>query len=283
MFIFFKNVSLIKESLLCLLCFFIFQDDKTRVAIGDNQDYINASYIRMLVGDEEHLYISCQGPLPSTVTAFWQMIWENKSDVIAMMTQEVERGRVKCHKYWPERLGTPQDAGGYQLHLENQQFLEYFHIKVIRMVEKQVRDEESQHQTAVVTSLSNSAFFFQSGDTHSVHHLKFTHWPDHGVPHSSDQLVRFIRYMRSVHGSGPVTVHCSAGIGRAGVLICTDVILGLIDNDLPVSKSRRPGGRQAARRHNVDAGNGRRRKSHTLTRCRPAERCFIEASPPSAD
>lgn len=94
----------------------------------------------MHVGEEEYFYISCQGPLPSTVMAFWQMIWENKSDVVAMMTQEVERGRIKCHKYWPERLGTVQDAGGYQLHLENQQFLQYFHIKVIRMVEKQVRD-----------------------------------------------------------------------------------------------------------------------------------------------
>lgn len=87
-----------------------------------------------------------------------------------------------------------------------------------------------------------SRFLLQSGETHLVHHLKFTHWPDHGVPHSSDQLVRFIRYMRAVHSKGPVTVHCSAGIGRAGVLICTDVILGLIDSDLPVSGSCSSGG-----------------------------------------
>lgn len=144
--------------LLCFLGLLIFQDDKTRVAIGDEQHYINASYIRMQVGDEEYFYISCQGPLPSTVTAFWQMIWENKSDVVAMMTQEVERGRIKCHKYWPERLGASQDAGGYQLHLENQQFLEHFHIKVIRMVEKQVRGREDRRLRGVswcVRSLSS--------------------------------------------------------------------------------------------------------------------------------
>lgn len=115
------------------------RDDKTRVAIGDNQEYINASYIRMRVGEEEFFYISCQGPLPTTVSDFWQMIWESKSDVVAMMTQEVERGRVKCHRYWPEKPGIPQDTGRYLLHLENQQNLEYFQIKIIRMVEREVR------------------------------------------------------------------------------------------------------------------------------------------------
>uniref|UniRef100_A0A672ZVM5 Protein tyrosine phosphatase non-receptor type 20 n=1 Tax=Sphaeramia orbicularis TaxID=375764 RepID=A0A672ZVM5_9TELE len=161
-----------------------------------NQDYINASYIRMQVGAEEFFYISCQGPLPSTVLAFWQMIWENKSDVIAMMTLEVERGRIKCHKYWPERL------------VEN-----------------------------VCLNITLNYLLFQTGETHFVRHLKFTHWPDHGVPHCSEQLVRFIRYLRALHHKGPVTVHCSAGIGRTGVLICTDVILSLIENDLPINVS----------------------------------------------
>ncbi|XP_067092678.1 tyrosine-protein phosphatase non-receptor type 13 [Osmerus mordax] len=187
--------------------------DLTRVPLGENQDYINASYIHMEVGTKDFYYISCQGPLPSTVPAFWQMVWENKSNVIAMMTQEVERGRVKCHRYWPERVSSPLDAGRYQLFLENRQQQEYFHIKIMRIVEK------------------------ETGETHLVRHLKFTRWPDHGVPRCSEQLVRFIRYLRAVHHKGPVIVHCSAGIGRTGVLICTDVILSLIENDLPINVS----------------------------------------------
>ncbi|KAG1950408.1 tyrosine-protein phosphatase non-receptor type 13 [Pimephales promelas] len=187
--------------------------DKTRVPVGENGGYINASYICMKVGTEELFYISAQGPLPGTQDNFWQMVWENKSDVIAMMTQEVERGRVKCHKYWPEKLDVPKETSRYQLFLDNYQMLGYFHIKVIKMVEK------------------------ESGGVHFVKHLKFTTWPDHGTPLSSEQLVCFIRYMRAIHSKGPITVHCSAGIGRAGVLICTDVILSLIEKDLSINVS----------------------------------------------
>ncbi|MGH0116711.1 UNVERIFIED_CONTAM: hypothetical protein FKN15_021259 [Acipenser sinensis] len=181
--------------------------DKTQVPVGEDQDYINASYIKMSVGPKEYCYISSQGPLPGTTDVFWQMVWENKSDVIAMMTQEVEHGKVKCHKYWPDQQNKPMETNKYQLILDNYQIQDYFQIKIIRMIEK------------------------ESGNTHVVKHLKFTTWPDHGTPRSSEHLVRFIRYMRSVQRSGPGIVHCSAGIGRSGVLICIDVILSLIEKD----------------------------------------------------
>ncbi|XP_035255841.1 tyrosine-protein phosphatase non-receptor type 20 isoform X3 [Anguilla anguilla] len=188
--------------------------DSTRVPVGEAGEYINASYVRMRVGPDEFRYISAQGPLPGTLDCFWRMVWENRCHVVAMMTQEAEHGRVKCHRYWPESPREPLDTARYRLLLENFQNQDYFHIKIIKMVEK------------------------ETGDTHLVKHLKFTTWPDHGTPHSSEQLVRFIRYMRAAHhGDGPVTVHCSAGIGRSGVLICTDVILGLIERDLSINVS----------------------------------------------
>ncbi len=47
--------------------------------LGKDGGYINANFIKMPVKDENFLYIACQGPLPTTLGDFWQMVWEQKS------------------------------------------------------------------------------------------------------------------------------------------------------------------------------------------------------------
>ncbi|VDI35272.1 Hypothetical predicted protein [Mytilus galloprovincialis] len=55
----------------------------------------------------------------------------------------------------------------------------------------------------------------------------FTAWPDHGTPDPL-YLVLFHRHViseiKSGH-SGPLLVHCSAGIGRTGTYIALDALL----------------------------------------------------------
>ncbi|MGH0161280.1 UNVERIFIED_CONTAM: hypothetical protein FKN15_046803 [Acipenser sinensis] len=190
--------------------------DATRVCLGNHGGYINASFIKMPVKDEEFVYVACQGPLPNTLADFWQMVWEQKSNVIAMMTQEVEGGKVKCQRYWPD---TPRTAAmvddRLQLTLLKHQHLGNFILRLIEV--KDVQTYEIQHVT----------------------HLNFTGWPDHGTPSEPEQLLTFISYMRHIHQSGPIITHCSAGIGRSGTLICIDVVLGLISKDVDVSTACR--------------------------------------------
>src|SRR4051812_16417485 len=81
-------------------------DDSTRVVLNDclTGDYINASFVNMEIPASGLLnrYIATQGPLKETTEDFWLMVWEQRCPLIIMVTPLEEKGRKKCHKYWPE-------------------------------------------------------------------------------------------------------------------------------------------------------------------------------------
>lgn len=113
-------------------------DDSTRVPLGENKDYINASYIKITNSGEEYFYIATQGPLPDTTDDFWQMVLENDSNVIVMITREIEDGITKCHRYWPISNKKPLELKNCQIFLENYQILQYFIIRILQVVRKSV-------------------------------------------------------------------------------------------------------------------------------------------------
>ncbi|XP_029419920.1 tyrosine-protein phosphatase non-receptor type 20 [Nannospalax galili] len=181
-------------------------DDSTRVPLGKSKDYINASYIRIVNYEDENFYIATQGPLPETIDDFWQMVWENNSNVIAMITREIEDGVIKCHCYWPISK-EPLELKHLRVFLEHYQITQYFIIRVFQIVKK------------------------STGISHCVKHLQFTRWPDHGTPASADYFIKYVRYVRKCHITGPLVVHCSAGVGRTGVFICLDVVFCAIEKN----------------------------------------------------
>ncbi|XP_078290624.1 tyrosine-protein phosphatase non-receptor type 20 isoform X3 [Panthera onca] len=184
-------------------------DDSTRVPLGENKDYINASYIRIMNSGEEYFYIAAQGPLPSTTDDFWQMVLENNSNVIVMITKEIEGGIVKCHHYWPISMKKPLELKNCRIFMENYQILQCFIIRIFQVVRK------------------------STGTSHFIKHLQFTNWPDHGTPAPVDGFIKYVRYVRKSHLTGPVLVHCSAGVGRTGVFLCVDVVFCAIEKNFP--------------------------------------------------
>ncbi|XP_053440813.1 tyrosine-protein phosphatase non-receptor type 20 [Nycticebus coucang] len=181
--------------------------DATCVLLGKGKDYINASYIRIANYGEEYFYIASQGPLPGTVDDFWQMVLENNSNVIAMITREIEGGIPKCYHYWPSSLKKPLELEHFRVFLENYQMLQSFTIRKFQVVDK------------------------SKGISHFVIHLQFTKWPDHGTPASADNFIKYVRYARKSHLTGPMVVHCSAGVGRTGVFLCVDVVFCAIEKN----------------------------------------------------
>ena len=67
------------------------------------------------------------------------MVLEQKSNVIAMMTREVEGGKVKCQRYWPDTPMTAEMVDDrLQITLMKDQFLENFGIRLIEVKDIQV-------------------------------------------------------------------------------------------------------------------------------------------------
>ncbi|XP_050975062.1 tyrosine-protein phosphatase non-receptor type 4 isoform X1 [Labeo rohita] len=187
--------------------------DATRVILKGTDDYINANYINMEIPASSLInrYIACQGPLPNTCPDFWQMTWEQGSSLVVMLTTQVERGRVKCHQYWPNPSGSAT-YGGFQVCCQTEEGNSAF----------LVRDMTLNH--------------IESGETRELTQIQYLAWPDHGVPDDSTDFLDFVALVRSKRAGKdePVVVHCSAGIGRTGVLITMETAMCLMECGQPV-------------------------------------------------
>uniref|UniRef100_A0AAY4CLN3 protein-tyrosine-phosphatase n=1 Tax=Denticeps clupeoides TaxID=299321 RepID=A0AAY4CLN3_9TELE len=187
--------------------------DATRVILKGLEDYINANYINMEVPASGLLnrYIACQGPLPNTCSHFWQMTWEQGSTMVVMLTTQVERGRVKCHQYWPNP-STSSTYGNFQVTC--------------------LSEEGNSAYTVREMTLTN----IETNEERQITQIQYMAWPDHGVPDDSTDFLNFVDLVRSTRQGKdpPVVVHCSAGIGRTGVLITMETAMCLIECNQPV-------------------------------------------------
>uniref|UniRef100_A0A3P9JL48 protein-tyrosine-phosphatase n=1 Tax=Oryzias latipes TaxID=8090 RepID=A0A3P9JL48_ORYLA len=185
--------------------------DATRVVLQSQEDYINASHITVAPQESGVClqYIAAQGPLPQTCTHFWQTVWEQQIHTVIMLTTLTERGRTKCHQYWPH----PPKAKDYG--------------------DMSVECHSEECNLAYVTrrfTLKHT----QLGDERAITHLQYVAWPDHGVPDDPSDFLQFVSSVRETRDKEPLMVHCSAGIGRTGVLIIMETALTLMDGGQPV-------------------------------------------------
>ena len=78
--------------------------DNNRVVLSTS-DYINASFLSSKANAlPGWSYIATQGPLAETAPQFWQMVLEQRSAVIIMLTRTHEKKMEKCAQYFPSTL-----------------------------------------------------------------------------------------------------------------------------------------------------------------------------------
>ncbi|KAL6010690.1 tyrosine protein phosphatase 1 [Asimina triloba] len=79
-----------------------------------------------------------------------------------------------------------------------------------------------QYHCPVIVMLTRLVDNYKSEEPpHSVLHIQYPEWPDHGVPedtHAVREILNRIYHLQPA--LGPIVVHCSAGIGRTGTF-CT--------------------------------------------------------------
>uniref|UniRef100_A0A9J8CX32 Receptor-type tyrosine-protein phosphatase C n=1 Tax=Cyprinus carpio carpio TaxID=630221 RepID=A0A9J8CX32_CYPCA len=176
--------------------------NRVTLSTGGEDNYINASFIEGY--REPKKYIAAQGPKDETVVDFWRMVWEQKSSIIVMVTRCEEGNKTKCAQYWPS------------LDRETEIF-EDFVVKI--------RSEEHCPDYVIRHLILNNKR--EKGSEREVTHIQFISWPDHGVPGDPSLLLKLRRRVNSFKNffSGPVVVHCSAGVGRTGTYMSIDAMI----------------------------------------------------------
>ncbi|XP_040511703.1 receptor-type tyrosine-protein phosphatase delta isoform X33 [Gallus gallus] len=180
--------------------------ESTRVCLQpirgvEGSDYINASFVDGY--RQQKAYIATQGPLAETTEDFWRMLWEHNSTIVVMLTKLREMGREKCHQYWPA-----ERSARYQ----------YF-----------VVDPMAEYNMPQYILREFKVTDARDGQSRTVRQFQFTDWPEQGVPKSGEGFIDFIGQVHKTKEQfgqdGPISVHCSAGVGRTGVFITLSIVL----------------------------------------------------------
>uniref|UniRef100_A0A1A8NME7 protein-tyrosine-phosphatase n=2 Tax=Nothobranchius pienaari TaxID=704102 RepID=A0A1A8NME7_9TELE len=190
----------------------------------EGSDYINASFINGY--RHQGAYIATQGPLAETSEDFWRMLWEHNSTIVVMLTKLREMGREKCHQYWPAEC-----SARYQ----------YF-----------VVDPMAEYNMPQYILREFKVTDARDGQSRTIRQFQFTDWPEQGVPKTGEAFIDFIGQVHKTKEQfgqdGPITVHCSAGVGRTGVFITLSIVLermrheGVVDvfQTVKILRTQRP-------------------------------------------
>jgi len=140
-----------------------------------------------------------------------------------MVSTEIEGGVPKCAAYWPLSEGDAgtRRFGNIEVTLARSEANEAYIIKGLEVVNTITRAKRT------------------------IWHLQYTAWPDHGVPESPTYFLAFLDELHNIRhrvcagntAVFPTVVHCSAGVGRTGVLILIEVALARLSQGLPVDLS----------------------------------------------
>ena len=187
----------------------ILAQDGNRVILNpsiESNDYVNATRLKT----DEYLdrsWIVTQGPMDHTIQDFWQLIWQEDTRLIVMLTKTFEVVRLMCSQYWPLHVKSKETYGAFEVELCKEE--KYAHYKVRHLRLKKLPDQEAR----------------------LILQFHYLSWPLSAQPDSANLLL-FRRHIISHMGreGGTPVVHCHDGGGRSGTFLAIESNLSLVED-----------------------------------------------------
>ncbi|PJE80238.1 hypothetical protein CI610_00765 [invertebrate metagenome] len=186
---------------------------KTTAVKVDGEAIFHANKVKIGKGR----YLATQAPKPETTGNFWKVVSHENARVSVDLTNEVDRKSGKSCDFIPPNRETQTYDGTTITNL---------HEEMVGCLDKTLQIGQNPNDQILVQF--KVSHLLVNGKPHT--HIQCTGWPDHGAlePASIAGLTKLIR-IHSPDISIPVQVNCTAGVGRTGTLISTDVLLNHSD------------------------------------------------------
>uniref|UniRef100_A0A0P5PRA2 protein-tyrosine-phosphatase n=1 Tax=Daphnia magna TaxID=35525 RepID=A0A0P5PRA2_9CRUS len=251
--------------------------DQTRVKLntingGTHSEYINANFV--MGYKERKKFVCAQGPMEGTVFDFWRMAWEQRVEIIVMLTNVEEYNKTKCFQYWPDpdpsrNASTPEPlyvdpvaetqsnggtthspSNGSTVDIQQQTVIgtlksprgdkTFGDIRVIHVKEKRYSEyvvRELQVSRPKVGTPTDPELGIMEREVRPVFQYHYLVWKDFQAPEHAMGILRFLRRLNEDYSTdrGPILIHCSAGVGRTGTLVAIDHLIQQIEEEGSIS------------------------------------------------
>jgi tyrosine-protein phosphatase non-receptor type 9 len=202
-----------------------------------------------------------QGPLPATVQDFWRMVAVTNTSAIVMLTglsdgsPKLGNSKPRCAAYFPENEQDVLRLPGATVTCVHKNSLdENVHFRQLEVAwSESVAAATAPAATAAGGAVAAAAAGGAAGSSSSsaagaacpagagssssqqvqsqplrlwINHYEYAGWPDYGVPPTTGSVLALCHALDGCRRAGcKIVVHCSAGVGRTGTFIATDVSL----------------------------------------------------------
>ena len=146
------------------------------------------------IKDKTVQYICTQGPMAEstknddTIGDFWEMVIQENSKLVVMVTQLMQGNRIKCSQYWPENGEKSVYKSG------------------IGEITVETLSEIQKHEGAYIWREFKVSYGDEMETT--VQHLQYVSWPDHGVPTKMPDFLAFVSELADIRSKIDLAEEC---------------------------------------------------------------------------